>query len=158
MWPKAGVKDPALGQMSNSEEWRITHWTRYSIQMRIYVIWKKCVGEGTLPWAIFRLRIFLNYSQKFDKIKIKVWKSDNFVWKFLFTFVLFLLHIKSGSKKIFYLAQGRGHGPCLGPNVKFRGMKDNSLNQIQYTHAYICHLKKVCRGRYLGPFFVCEFF
>ena len=30
------------------------------------------VGEGTLPWAIFRFRIFLNYSQKFEKLKITV--------------------------------------------------------------------------------------
>ena len=28
------------------------------------------LGEGTLPWAIFRWRIFLNYfSQKFEKNK-----------------------------------------------------------------------------------------
>ena len=32
------------------------------------------LGEGTLPWAIFRFRIFSNYfSQNFEKI----WKSDN---------------------------------------------------------------------------------
>ena len=30
------------------------------------------LGEGTLPWAIFRFRIFSNYSQKFEKIKITV--------------------------------------------------------------------------------------
>ena len=36
------------------------------------------IGEGTLPWAIFHFRIFLNYSwQKFEKIKITVRKSDN---------------------------------------------------------------------------------
>ena len=36
------------------------------------------VGEGTLPWAIFRFRIFSNYFlQKFEKIKITVLKSDN---------------------------------------------------------------------------------
>ena len=36
------------------------------------------VGEGTLPWAIFRFRIFSNYfSQKFEITKITVWKSDN---------------------------------------------------------------------------------
>ena len=36
------------------------------------------LGEGTLPRAIFRFRIFSNYfSQKFQKIKITVWKSDN---------------------------------------------------------------------------------
>ena len=34
--------------------------------------------RGTLPWAIFRSRIFSNYfAQKFEKIKITVWKSDN---------------------------------------------------------------------------------
>ena len=32
------------------------------------------VGEGTLPWAIFRT--FSNYSQKFEKIKMTVWRSD----------------------------------------------------------------------------------
>ena len=33
---------------------------------------------STLPWAIFRFRIFSNYFwQKFEKIKITVWKSDN---------------------------------------------------------------------------------
>ena len=36
------------------------------------------IGEGTLPWAIFRSRIFSNYfSQKFKKRKITIWKSDN---------------------------------------------------------------------------------
>ena len=36
------------------------------------------VVESTLPWTIFRFRIFSNYfSQKFEKIKITVWKSDN---------------------------------------------------------------------------------
>ena len=36
------------------------------------------VGEGTLPWAIFRFWIFSNYfSQKFEKKKITVWKTDN---------------------------------------------------------------------------------
>ena len=31
------------------------------------------IGEGTLPWAIFRFRIFSNcFSQKFKKIKITV--------------------------------------------------------------------------------------
>ena len=36
------------------------------------------VSEGTMPWAIFLFRIFFNYlSPKFEKIKIKVWKSDN---------------------------------------------------------------------------------
>ena len=35
------------------------------------------VGECTLPWAIFRFRIFSNcFSQKFEKIKITVWKSE----------------------------------------------------------------------------------
>ena len=38
----------------------------------------RLVGEGTLPWLIFRFRIFSNYfAQKFEKIKITVWKSDN---------------------------------------------------------------------------------
>ena len=23
-----------------------------------------CIGEGTLPWAIFRFRIFSNYTEK----------------------------------------------------------------------------------------------
>ena len=36
------------------------------------------LGEGTLPWALFRFRIFSNYfSQKFEKIKVTVWKSNN---------------------------------------------------------------------------------
>ena len=36
------------------------------------------VGEGSLPWAIFGFRIFSNYfSQKFEKIKIKVCKCDD---------------------------------------------------------------------------------
>ena len=36
------------------------------------------LGEGILPWVIFRFRIFLNYFlQKFEKIKITFWKSDN---------------------------------------------------------------------------------
>ena len=41
--------------------------------------WSDCIiGEGTLPWAIFRFRIFSNYfSEKFEKIKITVWQSDN---------------------------------------------------------------------------------
>ena len=30
------------------------------------------IGEGTLPWAILRFRIFLNSSQKLEKIKITV--------------------------------------------------------------------------------------
>ena len=42
------------------------------------------IGEGTLPWAIFRFRIFSNYFlQKFEKIKITVWKSDDltmYIW------------------------------------------------------------------------------
>ena len=73
------------------------------------------IGEGTLPWAIFRFRIFSKYfSQKFEKIKT-VWKSDNnYVCKFLFIFVLLLLHIKSASKTIWYLAQGRVSTPALG--------------------------------------------
>ena len=41
------------------------------------------VREGTLPWAIFLLRIFSNYFlQKFEKIRITVRKSDNYVWIF----------------------------------------------------------------------------
>ena len=36
------------------------------------------IGEGTLPWAIFHLRIFSNYfSQKFKEINITIWKSDH---------------------------------------------------------------------------------
>ena len=36
------------------------------------------IGEGTLPWAIFRFRIFWNYFlQKFEKMKITVWKINN---------------------------------------------------------------------------------
>ena len=36
------------------------------------------IGEGNLPWAIFRFRIFSNYlSRKSEKIKITFWKSDN---------------------------------------------------------------------------------
>ena len=58
------------------------------------------IGESTLPWDIFRFRIFSNYfSQVFQEIKITGRKSDNCVWKFLFRFVLILLHIKSASKK-----------------------------------------------------------
>ena len=35
--------------------------------------WKKYIGEGTLPWAIFRFQIFSNYfSQKFKNISITV--------------------------------------------------------------------------------------
>ena len=26
------------------------------------------IGEGTLPWAIFRFQIVLNYSQKFERV------------------------------------------------------------------------------------------
>ena len=78
-------------------------------------LWK--IGEGTLPWAILRFRIFSNFSQKFEKIKITVWKSDNYVWKFLFRFVLILLHIKNTSKKIQHLAQGRIFDPCLGSYI-----------------------------------------
>ena len=44
----------------------------------VTVLKKKALGEGTLPGAIFRFRIFSNYfSQKFEKIKIAVRKSDN---------------------------------------------------------------------------------
>ena len=36
------------------------------------------IGEDTLPWVIFRCRIVSNYlSQKFEKIKMTVGKSDN---------------------------------------------------------------------------------
>ena len=42
--------------------------------------WFRGFGEGTLPWAIYRFRIFSNYSsQKFLKIKITVWKSGNLI-------------------------------------------------------------------------------
>ena len=35
--------------------------------------YKLFIGEGTLPWAIFRFRIFSNYfAQKFEKIKTMV--------------------------------------------------------------------------------------
>ena len=34
--------------------------------------------QGTLPWAIFRFRIFSNhFLQKFENIKITVWNSNN---------------------------------------------------------------------------------
>ena len=56
LWPKSPAKEGTLGQMSTN--------------FQVYFI------GGAL--AIFRLRIFLNYfSQKFEKIKITVWKSDN---------------------------------------------------------------------------------
>ena len=50
--------------------------------MKIYntdvFIQRLILGEGTLPWAIFRFRIFLNHLlQKFEKIKITVQKGDN---------------------------------------------------------------------------------
>ena len=39
---------------------------------------KSSIEKGTLPWIIFRIRIFLNYlSQKFEKLKITIQKSDN---------------------------------------------------------------------------------
>ena len=63
---------------------------------------KNChqLGEGTLPWAIYRFWIFSNYfSQKFEKTKITVWWL-NCIWKFSFRLVLILLHIKSASEKI----------------------------------------------------------
>ena len=75
----------------------------YDISYVTFFIYRReiQIGEGSLPWAIFCFRIFSNYvSQKFGKIKITVWKSDNYVWKFLFRFVLILLHIKSASKKV----------------------------------------------------------
>ena len=37
-----------------------------------YLFFCNYVGEGTLPWAIFHFRIFSNYSQKFEEIKITV--------------------------------------------------------------------------------------
>ena len=61
---------------------------------------RRRVGEGTLPWAIFRFWIFSNYFlQKFWKIKTT------------------LLHMNSASKKIWHLAQGRVLEPCLGPYI-----------------------------------------
>ena len=67
------------------------------------------VGVGTLPRAIFRYRIFSNLAE--------IRKNKNNGLKFLFTFVLILLHIKSAFKKIWHLAQGRILDPCLGPYI-----------------------------------------
>ena len=73
------------------------------------------VGEGILLWAMFRFPIFSNYFlQKFEKMKITVWKSDNYVWKFLFRFVLILLHIKSASKNIWRLDKAGSSTSAFG--------------------------------------------
>ena len=74
-------------------------------QSQMLEITNNRVGEGTLPWAIFRFRIFSNYLLQ-----------NYYVWKFLFSFVLILV-IKSASKKIWHLAQGRVLDPCLGPYI-----------------------------------------
>ena len=69
------------------------------------------VREDTLPWAAFRFWIFSNYfSQKLEKIKITVWKCDNYVWKFLYRFVLILLHKKTLPKKFINI--------CISINTK----------------------------------------
>ena len=49
-----------------------------SYSQQYYQNFPLIIGQRTLPWAIFRFQIFLNYFlQKFEKIKIMVWKSDN---------------------------------------------------------------------------------
>ena len=85
------------------------------LPLRFYFL--SCDDRGRyLALSHFCFRIFSNhFSQKFEKIKITVWMNDNsYVWKFLFRFVLILLHIKSASKKIWHLGQGRILDPCLG--------------------------------------------
>ena len=97
------------------EYWKLVYWNS-TLEYNAWYYWN--IGEGTLPWTIFRFRIFSNYfSQKFEKIKITVWKTDNYVWKFSFRIVIILLHIKSASKKIWHLAQGRVFDPCFGPYI-----------------------------------------
>ena len=54
---------------------------------------KKMDRKGTLPWAIFRFRIFSNYFlQKFEKIKITVWKSDKLTVYGNFCLALYLYY------------------------------------------------------------------
>ena len=75
-------------------EWLLPRDSNYSETSLILLNAEACkiyeVEEGTLPWTIFRFRIFSNYfSQKFEKIPITVWKSDNLTMHGIFCLDLY---------------------------------------------------------------------
>ena len=78
------------------------------LPFRVEYLRTQSIRKGTLPWAIFRFRIFLNcFSQKFEKIKITVWKSDNLTMYGNFRLDFYW----------YYYMQGRVVGPYLGPYI-----------------------------------------
>ena len=78
------------------------------------------IGEVTVPWAIFHLRIFLNYlSHKFEKIKITVWNNGSLIMNGNFGLDIYRYYYieKAFPKKNWHLAQGRVLYSCLGPYI-----------------------------------------
>ena len=84
------------------------------------------IKKGTLPWAIFRFRIFSNYfSQKFEKIKITVWKSD------ILTTLELQRYEKFGNRKLRRYERERGSHSC---DVKISGvMRDLTSMKLNLT-------------------------
>ena len=71
-----------------------------------------------------------SFSNFFKLLLAEIKKTIN-VWKFLFKYVLILLHIKSAFKKIWHLAQGRVLDPCLGPFFVFEFFQTTSRRNLK---------------------------
>ena len=101
----------------NNWSWK---WIRNLVVFVIIVLpheiaWNQ-VGEGTLPWAIFRFQIFsIYFSQKF-KTKITVWKGENLTMyeNFCLELVWYYYLWKALPKKFDIWPKAESSTPALG--------------------------------------------